>query len=164
MQRELHSFRSNTMEKHLKPDTSTMESLGFYMDRILYSMLKRLNKEHKKNNWDIQQAEATILQTLNVLGSKSQSELASILGKERSGISRSVTALEKKGYVERTSVNGSTYSVALTEKGKSMIPAIIEKYKNVQELALKGLSEKSRTSLMKNLETIYKNVIVEEDK
>ena len=152
------------MEKHLKPDTSTMESLGFYMDRILYSMLKRLNKEHKKNNWDIQQSEATILQTLNVLGSKSQSELASILGKERSGISRSVTALEKKGYVERTSVNGSTYSVALTEKGKSMIPAIIEKYKNVQELALKGLSEKSRTSLMKNLETIYKNVIVEEDK
>ena len=146
------------MKNESTPPHEGIYKIGFYLDRILFSLIKILNRELKEENCDIRQPEFSIMQTLSVRGSMSQSSLAKILGKERSGISRSVKLLESKGYIKRDPLNGSTNQVDLTEAGKLAIPGFIEMYNRVVDGAFKGLSEKSRQSIMKNLDKIYQNI------
>lgn len=150
------------MTKNYKAYDIPVTTLGFYVDRLLYAMIKLQNKELKENNWDLQHAEFIVLKVLNVLGSASQSELANVMGKERSGISRTLALLEKKGYVERKPLNGTTNVVTPTEKGKEMVPAINNISNSLTDQAFKGFSEKRKASVLNSLDKLYRNVLLED--
>lgn len=147
------------MEKHYKPFEIEFTTLGFYINRAFCSLLRLLNKELKENNLNIQHSEFTILKVLEKLQGASQSQLADILGKERSGIGRSVATLEKKGYVKRDALNGSTNFVTLTERGEEAIPVINGIIDRVTAQAFKGFSNKSREATLNNLKKIYQNAL-----
>ena len=146
------------MEKKLHPYDIEINTLGFFVDRLLYAMIKSQNEDLKANNLDIQHAEFIVMKVINVLGEASQSQLANVMGKERSGISRTLASLEKKGYVERKPVNGSTNSVTLTEKGKNLIPMILRQSERLTERTLKGFSPKKKEKFLAYLEQAYHNV------
>lgn len=148
------------MEKQYKPYDIDVKTLGFYIDRLLYAMVKRQCRQLKDGGWDIQHSEFIVLKVLNVLGGVSQSQLANVMGKERSGISRTLASLEKKGYISRESLNGSTNYVTPTEKGKKLVPAINDVSDSLTNLAFKGFTQKSRASMLKNLDKIYRNVLM----
>lgn len=147
------------MEKHYKPFEIEITTLGYYINRAFCSLVRLLNKELKENNLNIQHSEFTILKVLDALQGASQSQLADILGKERAGIGRSVATLEKKGYVKRDALNGSTNIVTLTERGEEAIPVINGIIDRVTGQAFKGFSHKSRVSMINNLTKIYQNAL-----
>lgn len=147
------------MEKHYKPFEIEFTALGYYINRAFCSLVRLLNKELKENNLNIQHSEFTILKVLEKLQGASQSQLADILGKERSGIGRSVATLEKKGYVKRDALNGSTNFVTLTERGEEAIPVINGIIDRVTAQAFKGFSNKSREATLNNLKKIYQNAL-----
>lgn len=149
------------MEKEIQPFEIEINTLGFYVNRALWAMIKILNKELKKSGLNVQHAEFTILKALEVLDAVSQSQLAKILDKERSGISRSLAILEKKGYIQRTPLNGKSNIISLSEEGKACIPKINEVIDKISEQALKGFSKKSRISLINNLSRIYDNSLTD---
>lgn len=151
------------MEKKLKPYDIDINSLGFYIDRLLFAMIKRRNRDLKDVNSDIQHSEFILLKVINALGSASQSQLASVMGKERSGLTRTLSSLEQKGYISRKPLNGSTNCVTLTQKGEETMPMISQLSELLTETAFKGFSEKSRMALLKNLHKIYDNVKDAED-
>ena len=136
--------------------------VGFYSDRILFYLIKRFNAYLQEKNLDIQVAECAILKALYIAGDMSQSQIAQVLGKERSGISRSIVSMEKKGYIIRKPLNGTTNVVSITEKGRSLMPELIRITDSLEEQSFKGFSEKSRASLLNNLSRIYKNLKVED--
>lgn len=151
------------MGDKIKPYQLDINTLGFYVDRLLYSMIKRQNYLLKQYNSDLQHSEFIVLKVLNALTEASQSQLAKVIGKERSGISRILVSLEKKGYIERKPLNGSTNIVTMTEKGIKFRPLLSEISDQLTELAFKGFSQKSRSATLRNLEKLYKNTIIEED-
>lgn len=151
------------MEKQYKPYELNVNTLGFYIDRLLYAMVKRQNKQLKERFPDIQHSEFIVLKVLNILEGASQSQLAAVMGKERSGIGRTLASLEKKGYVEREPLNGSTNYVKPSEKGRQLKPLIDEISQDLTEHAFKGFSEKKRAVMLSNLEKIYQNVLLDEE-
>ena len=150
------------MEKQYKPYDLNIYTLGFYVTRVSYALLKRLNQGLKESDLDIQFAEFTIMKALDEIKGASQSQIASVLGKERAGITKPMSSLEEKGYISREALNGSTNYVTLTEKGKNAIPVLNEIADRVTEQAFKGFSQKSRTSTINNLNRIFNNTITEE--
>lgn len=136
-----------------------IHTLGYYIDRALCVMIKSLNKELKEYNLEFQHSDFTILKVLSQVDGLSQTDLAKILGKEKSGIGRSISSLEKEGYIKRRAINGCKNELCLSDKGKEIIPLLDEIANKVTEKAFVGFSERKRKELMRNLTLIYKNSI-----
>lgn len=134
-----------------------IQAIGYYLNRTFCMVVKLLNKELREANLDLQHAEFSIIRVLTEIGGMSQSQLAQILGKERSGVGRTISSLEKKGYISRDSLNGSTNLITLTEKGRELAPVINEVISKVTEKSFHGFSQKSRGSTIKNLNKIFEN-------
>ena len=147
------------MDNKYQPYHLEINTLGFYVDRLLFAMIKRQNQMLKESQLDLQHSEFITLKVLNVLKEASQTEIASVMGKERSGVGRILASLEKKGYIERKPLNGSTNFVTLTEKGKDAIPLITELSNKLTDLTLRGFSAQKRQSILKSLDRLYKNAI-----
>lgn len=149
------------MENNYQPYHLDINTLGFFVDRLLYAMIKRQNRMLKESPLDLQHSEFVTLKVLNVLKGATQSQLASVMGKERSGISRILTSLEKKGYVERKPLNGSTNYVTPTEKGLQANQLITEISDNLTNQTFKGFSPQKRQSVLNALDRLYKNALDE---
>ena len=149
------------MDKKYLPYHLEINTLGFYVDRLLYAMIKRQNQMLRESSLDLQHSEFVALKVLNVLEGASQSQLASVMGKERSGITRILVSLEKKGYVERKPLNGSTNYVTPTEKGRGSVTEITEISDRLTDLTFKGFSAQKRKSLLNSLDRLYKNALGE---
>ena len=134
-----------------------IHTLGYYIDRALCGMIRCLNKELKNYNLRFQHSDFTILKILSQTEGISQTELARILGKEKSGVNRSLTSLEKDGYINKIAINGCKNEVCLTEKGKQIIPLLDEIADKVSDKAFSGFPAKKRNEMMKNLTLIYEN-------
>lgn len=150
------------MEKQYKPYDLDINTLGFYVDRLLFAMIKRQNKNLEESNLDIQHSELIVMKVISALGGATQSQLAKVMGKERSGISRTLASLEEKGYIDRKPLNGKTNFVTLTKKGEEIIPAIKEMSNKLTERSFKGFSQKSRTAVLNYLERLYNNVLIKD--
>lgn len=149
------------MKKHYQAYEIDMNTLGYYVDRLLYTMLKRHSRVLKERNSDLQPMEFLVLKMVNALGEASQTQVAELMGKERSGIGRLIMSLENKGYIKREALNGSTNLVTLSEKGKEVVPFLHEISASLTERAFRGFSQRSRLTTLKNLDKIYRNIITE---
>lgn len=146
------------MKKRYNPYEIDMQTLGYYVDRLLYAMIKRQNQLLRECKSDLQHSEFIVLKMLSALQGASQSQLADVMGKERSGISRTISSLVNKGYVERKSLNGSTYCLTLTEKGTQIKPLLQKISDKLADETLKGFSDKARSKILKDLHTLYQNI------
>ena len=145
------------MKKDLASVELDIKTLGYYIDRALCVMIKRLNKELRDENLKFQHSDFTILKVLSEVDCLNQSHLARILGKEKSGIGKTLKSLENEGYIQRSALNGCTNNVKLTKKGKEVLPLLNQIAERVTENAFSGFSAKKREDVMKSLTLIYKN-------
>ena len=145
------------MKKDLESVELDVKTLGYYIDRALCVMIKRLNKELRDENLKFQHSDFTVMKILSEVENINQSHLAKILGKEKSGIGKTLKSLEKEGYIQRSALNGCTNNVKLTEKGKEVLPLLNQIAERVTENAFSGFSAKKREDVMKSLTLIYKN-------
>lgn len=148
------------MKKEKEAFHIQIDTLGYFIHRAYYMMVKMLNKELKAHNLKLQHSDFAIMMVLKEIGAASQTQLSEIQGKERSGVSRSLIALEKEGYIVRTPFNGKTNKVTLSEKGLELMPLLTEIANNVTDSALKGFSKQSRAGLINNLHRIYLNSLI----
>lgn len=150
------------MYKKLKPFETEIKTLGFYINRLLYTIQKKQNKMLQDAGLDLQHSEFIVIRVLGEIKEVSQSELAVDMVMERSGISRTLSSLEEKGYVKRKNINKKTKVVSLTEKGEELLPMFKEMSDTLTDQAFRGFSQKSREATLKNLDKIYRNTIVED--
>lgn len=145
------------MKKDLEHVELDIKTLGYYIDRALCVMIKRLNRELRIENLKFQHSGFSIMKVLYEVDNISQSNLAKILGKEKSGIGKTLKSLEEEGYIQRNALNGCTNNVRLTEKGKDVLPLLNKIADHVTERAFSGFSAKKRADVMKYLTLIYRN-------
>lgn len=87
-------------------------------------------------------------------------KLAELCSKDKSDVSRAVALLEKKGFVEKVSVNQNFYRalLKLTEKGRMLAEYVNEKAKAAVEIGGEGLSDEQREIFYNSLELICSNL------
>lgn len=139
-----------------------INSLGFYLNRALWTMVKKQHNLLKESNLkDITHIEFITIKVLNDLQGASQALLSKVMCIDKAAISRTISSLEKKGYIKRSSLNGSTNFITLTQKSYNITGEIDEISDKVTEIGFKGFSKKRQESLINNLTKIYHNLISE---
>lgn len=142
-----------------KDDISNLriDTLGYYLDRALNVMVKRLNRLFSEHHIDLQHSQYTILKVLWCQDGLSQSQLSKILGKDPAAISRALNYLQQKGYVERVSLDTKTNAIYLTDyanKRKNEIEHIADL---VTAISTTDISDEQKKLLEQLLEKIYFN-------
>lgn len=135
----------------------SIDTLGYYIDRALNVMVKRLNRLFAEHNIDLQHSQYTILKVLWCRDGISQSQLSKILGKDPAAISRALKYLEQKGYIKKESRDSRTNAIFLTEYADSRKDEIERMAELVTEISTKGMNDKQREILKRLLTAIYVN-------
>lgn len=134
-----------------------IDTLGYYLDRALNVMVKRLNRLFSEHHIDLQHSQYTVLKVLWCRNGISQSQLSKILGKDPAAISRALNYLEQKGYIIRESLNSKTNAVYLTDYADSKKNEIEHIADLVTEISTKGMNDEQREILKELLTEIYRN-------
>lgn len=87
-------------------------------------------------------------------------QLCEVCGKDKSDASRMLAILEEKGLVEKQVVDGSLYRglLLLTDKGKVAAEQICKRASRAVEVAGKDLTDETRETFYKALESITSNL------
>ncbi|MFZ7946294.1 MarR family winged helix-turn-helix transcriptional regulator [Neobacillus sp. 19] len=90
----------------------------------------------------------------------SQNEMAAKLNKDKAGIARMISTLEKKGYIRRKSCPNDKRSVEvyLTEEGRKLGDDVIPINKNIMQALNNGMTEEEIGELRRLLMKIRGNV------
>ncbi len=88
--------------------------------------------------------------------------LAEYCGKDKSDVSRAISALQKKGLVEKQCTNENFYRarLVLTDKGRSLAEIINNKAGAAVEFAGSKLTEENRKIFYESLDSIVENLKV----
>lgn len=87
-------------------------------------------------------------------------QLCEVCGKDKSDASRMLAILEKKGLVEKQSVDGSMYRgiLVLTAEGKTAAEHVCKRASLAVDMAGKDLTDETRAIFYKALESIVSNL------
>jgi DNA-binding MarR family transcriptional regulator len=93
-------------------------------------------------------SQAGILVLLSVQGESNPSEIGKIFQMEKSTVSRNVSRMKKKGWLEITASDGQArQTIKLTRKGSELLGQVYAKWKKAQEEAGEILGEEGVASV-----------------
>lgn len=133
----------------------TVNSLGFLLDRALWTLSTALTTAFKEKGIDLPHSQYIIMRFLNEQDGMSQNKLAILLHKDAAAIKRSIDNLEKKGLVVRNAVTGRKNGIYLTEKAKALMPEVKDTADEILGGTFGQTEEMRRTSIL-FLESIYR--------
>lgn len=137
---------------------SNKYSIAFKVARTSNKINQAITKALKV--YDIAPEQRAILDIIDNDNSISQNDLASILGKDKTTISRALDAIEKKGYIDRISTKEDkrVKLISLTSLGKEALKKSKQTIIDFRLSVIKDLSEKEIETISKLLEKISDNV------
>ncbi|NKF07656.1 MarR family winged helix-turn-helix transcriptional regulator [Clostridium gasigenes] len=90
----------------------------------------------------------------------SQNKISKELGHDKAMSARTITKLIKLGYFNRKEDEDDSraYKLYLTEKGKDVIPKVIDKVRKLIDIITRDLNEEEKITTMDSLDKILKNI------
>lgn len=112
---------------------SLQNSIAYRFIRGANSVNKTLNKKLKP--FDIAIEQRVTLEIIKFKSNVNQTTIASLLGKDKTTISRSLDSLEKKGLIKKTETLGDKRSnnIVLTKKGEVVLEKTISEVTSFRE-------------------------------
>jgi len=134
-------------------------SLGFLLSRTNASMRAALNRAIRETGIDASAEQWGVLNIVAASPGITQSGIAERSLKDKTNITRMLDALEKAGYVERTSDNTDRrlYRIFITRKGESLLKGLIPLAQAVNDKAARGVPARELRAFTAVLERIYRN-------
>ena len=131
--------------------------LGFYLNRVFADMVNTINSMFAARRIPINHSQLEVMKLLDYTGCEniSQQKIASIIGRDKAAISRTLTHLEKHGYVKRNALSGSKNGISLTEEGKRILPVINRITAETVKSLCQPISEAETRQLASLLKRIY---------
>lgn len=139
------------------PDvTFSKVSLGRYVCGIHLSLARELNRLLRQKGIDLTADQCRVLFHLFHNDGCTQQYLTRTLLQDKSGVSRMLESLERKGVLERTPASGDVRQkyIRLTPQGWSLFDACVKCGKEVQEPALAVLTPQERDTLFSLLQRV----------
>ncbi len=133
-------------------------SLGFLMGRASIALAKSANAALAEAGIDLPHSQFIVLRCVYYKDGLSQLEIANTIFKDAAAVKRTVDNLEEKGLVVRSQIRPLKNAVHITEKGKTLMPRVIEVANGVIDKALSGMAPQGRRDFLLALDEIYKNL------
>lgn len=103
-----------------------MPNLGCMVGTAYQTMLSRLDSALAEKGLDITTGEYLVLRAVFTGDGMQQCDIASLIGKDKSAVCRTVSALARKGLVRTEAVSHKCQRVYLTERGKEIEPKVMQ--------------------------------------
>ena len=109
---------------------------------------------------DLHSGQENLLKALEARDGQSMSDLASTLGVQPPTVTKMISRLAARDYVERRASKGDGRQamVFLTERGRKAISSIDKVWKRIEKDALAGIDDKDRKRLRKLLRQVERNL------
>lgn len=136
----------------------TFISLGLLANRASTVLSQAMNMALANAGIDLPHSQFIVLRCLYFNDGVSQLKIAHLLSKDAAAIKRTIDNLKRKGLVVRENVSTLKNSIHITDKGKRMMPEILNIAEQTTEKALAGMDEHCRKALYEALEKICNNL------
>ncbi len=132
------------------------KSLGFKINQTA----NKINNKFTKllNNFDIAPEQRAALEIIKYEKDVNQTKIANILGKDKTTISRTLSALEKKGFISKKQIDKRTNLIELTKLGNEILEKSATQVKEFRTNLFSNLENEEVTSLIDLLEKVASNV------
>ncbi|MDQ6974443.1 MAG: MarR family transcriptional regulator [Mariprofundaceae bacterium] len=132
------------------------EAIGFYINRTAFLMTEEITTRIKELGYEISTQDFAILFRLLKKGSMTQVEIAKLLMRDKTTITRRIDGLVKKKYVQRTLSPDDRrfFLVELTETGRQALQVLIPLVSNFQQEVLSTVSDEEKALTIKTLQQI----------
>lgn len=136
-----------------------------YKNSIGFKINQTANRINNKFNevltvYDIAPEQRATLEIIKADKHTNQTEIATILGKNKTTISRSLKALEKKGFIQRVEIEQDkrVNIIELTKKGEEVLKESTKKVEQFRESLCLNLQKEEIDQLFNLLDKVYKNI------
>ncbi|AXH16254.1 MarR family winged helix-turn-helix transcriptional regulator [Malaciobacter mytili] len=138
--------------------SSYKNSIGFKINQTANRINNRFNEV--LNQYDIAPEQRATLEIIKTDKNTNQKEIASILGKNKTTISRSLKALEKKGFIKRVEIKEDkrVNIIELTQKGEEVLKESAKSVAQFRQNLSLNLQEEEIKQLFSLLDKVYKNI------
>lgn len=136
------------------------DQIIFLMSRIQRKANRFLAREMRTHHAGLAVSHGEILGALMVRGPITMSEIAEIIGKDKSTITALVNKLIRMGYVDRRKEGADQrFTVLLlTPKGQALKPAFFSISRKLRARAYRDIADEERETLVRLLTKLYENL------
>lgn len=129
-------------------------SIGYRINKVASHINTCLNK--LLTPYDIGIEQRATLEIIKFEPNVNQTTIAQLLGKDKTTISRTLHALEKKGFIIKNDIQNDkrVNAIKLTQKGEAILEASLEEIKNFREKLTQTMSTHEIEMLFNSLDKI----------
>ena len=120
-------------------------------------MAQNVKDVFKKNNIDLSHSQFILLKTVYFKEGLSQKDLSNILYKDIAAVKRTIDILEAKELVEKVRVTLCENEIKITEKGRELLPWLMEFLNEAAPRFFSGISSDKLEEIKSVLRTVQKN-------
>ncbi|MDE7460933.1 MAG: MarR family transcriptional regulator [Paramuribaculum sp.] len=137
--------------------TYSMPNLGCMIGTVYQMMLIRLSQILNQKGLDVTTGEYLVLRALYASDGMQQCEIATLIGKDKSAVCRTVTNMVMKGLVRTESVSHKCLKVYVAPKGREIEPLIMEAARERHKALTDLLTPEELKVFSTTLEKLIKN-------
>lgn len=132
------------------------DSLGNLLSKNYWYIKTYLNILIKESGLDVTTEQWSVMVCIYSTPGITQTDIANIVFKDKSNVTRILDILEKNGHIERRKnpSDRRSYTIYLTEKGEETIKKLFPLVKKANEMSTKNLSKEELDTLIKQLKTV----------
>lgn len=142
-----------------RPDHDLDHSVGYLLNRAASIIAARFSDDLKSYNINLQTWR--VLAALRHEDDQTLSDLASHTGSELSYLSRAVSALEAKGYIQRSESPSDRRNIhlSITAAGAAIIAELAPRAWQIERMSMKGVTANELAITLKTLRAVYSNLV-----
>ncbi|MDQ6955082.1 MAG: MarR family transcriptional regulator, partial [Mariprofundaceae bacterium] len=129
------------------------EAIGFHVNRTAFLMSEEISSRINTLGYALSPQDFAILYHLLEKGSMTQVEIAVLMSRDKTTITRRMDALAKKSFVERNvdPHDRRCFRIAITAKGKQTMQEIIPLVRDFQQEVLSDIPDNEKEATIKTL-------------
>ncbi|WGS55151.1 MarR family transcriptional regulator (plasmid) [Paraburkholderia sp. D15] len=142
-----------------RPDHDLDHSVGYLLNRAASIIAARFSDDLKAHNINLQTWR--VLAALRHEDHQTLSDLASHTGSELSYLSRAVSALETKGYIQRSESPSDRRNIhlSITAAGAAIVAELAPRAWQIERMSMKGVTPSELAITLKTLRAVYSNLV-----
>jgi len=146
---------------HLIADFQLEQAIGLNVNRTAFLMTEEIAKRFSRHGYPLSAQDFGILFSLFKQGPRTQVEIAALMMRDKTTITRRIDGLVKKQLVERTvdPDDRRYFRIALTEQGHQALEVMIPLVRDFQQEVLSEIPDEEKAITIRTLQHISEKLI-----
>jgi len=148
------------------PTFELTQAIGFFINRAAFLMTDEMQRRIKASGHDLSTPDFSILYHISQKGAMTQVNIANMMMRDKTTITRRIDGLVKKQYVTRVNNpdDRRVFLITLTDSAHEALTSIIPLVAVFQDEVLSDISEQDKNITMQTLQKISNTLIQAKEK